>query len=179
MNGELVLCRHLSPTNVSFAFQTRANQSITNFGTTFKQGGRGDGPRLSCMNFVGLEFNYDNFNWKQAIFDEGIPKNYNKHIKVWPLLRGITLSTIWIERNDKVFNHQQRQETKFKHCIWDELIIYAKAAWEWVIKQIKINSFSAAAMLQGFDKMWGARNVLCRRNNLQISSGTGNENVGR
>jgi hypothetical protein len=51
---------------------------------------------------------------------------------------------------------------------WDELIMYAKTAWERVLKQIKISKFSAVSMLQGFDKTWGAKNVLCRRHNLHI-----------
>ena len=29
--------------------------------------------------------------------------------------------------------------------------MYAKATWEWVVKQVKINIFSAEALLQGFD----------------------------
>ena len=112
--------------------------------------------------------NYDSFNWKQTLFEEKIPKKFTKKIKVWHLLRGMTLWTIWIECNDKVFNHEQWHESKVKHMIWDELITYAKAAWEQVIKHIKISSFSATAMIQGFDQTWGARNVLCRRNNLHI-----------
>jgi hypothetical protein len=79
--------------------------------------------------------------------------------KIWHPLRGIALWIIWIERNDKVFNHEQWHESKVKHWIWDDLIVYVKAAWNRVIEQIKISSFSAAAMLQGFDKTWGARNV--------------------
>lgn len=63
-----------------------------------------------------------------------------------------------------MFNPKHWHESKVKHRIWGELIIYAKAAWERVLKQIKINIVSVAAMLQGFDKMWGARNVLCRTN---------------
>ena len=31
------------------------NQSSTNFGIAFKHGGHGDGPRSSCMSYVGLE----------------------------------------------------------------------------------------------------------------------------
>lgn len=79
------------------------------------------------------------------------------------------LWTIWIERNNKVFNHEEWHNSRVKHRIWDELIIYAKAAWERVIKQIKINNFSTMAMLQGFDQTWGVGNVLCRRNNLHIA----------
>ena len=51
--------------------------------------------------------NYDCFNGKQALFGERIPKKYSKKIPIWHLLRGITLWTIWIECNDKVFNQEQ------------------------------------------------------------------------
>ena len=51
-------------------------------------------------------------------------------IKLWHLLRGITFRTICIERNDKVFNHEQWHESKVKQRIWDELIIYAKVVWK-------------------------------------------------
>ena len=72
--------------------------------------------------------NYDNFHWKQAMFGERIRKKFCKQIKTWHLLRGITLWTIWIERNDKVFDREQCHESKVKRYIWDALIMYAKAA---------------------------------------------------
>jgi hypothetical protein len=72
--------------------------------------------------------NYDNFSRKQTIFGERIPKKYGKKSKIWHVLRKITLWSIWIERNDKVFNRRQWHESKVKQCIWDEFIIYAKAA---------------------------------------------------
>jgi hypothetical protein len=46
--------------------------------------------------------------------------------------------------------------------------MYAKAAWRRVIKLVNISSFSTMTLLEGFDKTWGARNVLCKRRNLQI-----------
>ena len=109
--------------------------------------------------------NYDCFNWKQGLFGERLPKKYSPKIKIWHLLRGITLQAIWIEQNDKVFNHKQWHETRVKHHIWDEHILYAKTAWERVLK---ISAFSAMGLLQGLDKTWGTRNVLCRRHNLHI-----------
>ena len=51
--------------------------------------------------------NYDNFIWKQTMFGERIPKKFGMMIKIWHLLRGITLWIIWIEGNDKVFNHEE------------------------------------------------------------------------
>ena len=112
--------------------------------------------------------NYDYFNWKQALFGEKLPKRYGKKIKIWHLLRGITLWTIWIERNDRVFNHVQWHEAKTKQIIWDGLLVYGKAAWNRVLETIKINKFSMVAMIQGFDQTWGARAVLCRRRNLRV-----------
>jgi len=58
-----------------------------------------------------------------------------KKILIWHLLRGITLWTIWIECNDKVFNHEQWHESNVKHRNWYGLIIYAKVAWQRVIEQ--------------------------------------------
>ena len=57
---------------------------------------------------------------------------------------------------------------KLKRLVWDGLIIYARAAWNRVLGIIKTNDFAKVAMLQGFDKTWGAREVLCRRRNLHI-----------
>ena len=78
------------------------------------------------------------------------------------------LWTIWIERNDKAFNHKQWHESKVKNGIWNALNIYTMAAWNQVIEQIKSSSFFVVAMLQGFDNSWGARAILCRRHNLHI-----------
>ena len=89
-------------------------------------------------------------------------------IKIWHLLRGIILWTIWIECNDKVFNHEHWHESKVKHWVWDELIFYAKATWNRVVRLIKISIFSTEALIKGFDKTWGARNALCRRHNMSI-----------
>ena len=146
------------------------NQSNTRSRTVFKLGGLGDGPHLSCMSSMGLELVIMTIliGSKHCSMKE-FPRNLVKKINIWHLLHGITLWTVWIERNDKVFNHEQWHEAKVKHRIWDELIIYTKATWERVIKHIKISSFSAVAMLQGSDQTWGARNVLCRKNNLHIT----------
>jgi hypothetical protein len=121
MNGGLASHRPQSLNNVCFASLTLASRSNINFGTVFKLGRRGDGPCSSSMNCVGVRTgNYDNFNWKQVLFREIIPKKYAKMIKVWHLvLRGNTLWTIWIERMTKCYNHEQWPESKVKQRIWD------------------------------------------------------------
>ena len=67
-----------------------------------------------------------------------------------------------------MFNQVEWHLSRVKHRIWDELIIYAKAAWKRVVEQIRISRFSATALLLAFDRTWGARNVLCKRHNMQI-----------
>ena len=54
MNGELLLHRHQSPSNVCFVFLILVSRSNANFGIAFKPGEHGDGPRSSCTNFVGF-----------------------------------------------------------------------------------------------------------------------------
>ena len=122
----------------------------------------GDGPHSSCMCFAGLEvavvivfIGNKLCSGKRSLRSLSVRSNMAPS-------PGITLWTIWIELNDKVFNREQRHESKVKHLIWDDLIMYAKAAWERAVKQIKISIFLAKAMLQGFDQTWGDRNVLCR-----------------
>ena len=110
----------------------------------------------------------DSFNWKQGIFGERIPFKFRKMTKIWHLLRGTTLWTIWVERNDKVFNQEQWHVSKMKAHIWNTLLMYAHMAWQRVLKLIKISRFSALALLQIFDRTWGARQVLCRKNRLAI-----------
>ena len=167
MSGGLALCRPQFPSKVFFCLPN-TSKSVKHKIWDCIEARRPWRWAVSIMReLCGVRTgNYDRFNWKQALIGERIPKKYGKKIKTWHLLRGITLWTIWIEHNDKVFNHEQWHESKVKHRNWDELIIYAKEAWNRVIEQIKISSFSAVAMLQGFDKTWGAGNVLCRRHNL-------------
>ena len=96
----------------------------------------------------------DSFNWKQSLFGERIPFKFRKVVKIWHFLRGTTLWTIWVERNDKVFNQEQWHESKMKSRIWDTLLMYAHTVWQRVLKLIKISRFSAVALLQNFDRTW-------------------------
>jgi hypothetical protein len=86
--------------------------------------------------------------------------------------------TIWIERNDKVFNHEQWHVSKVKHQIWDSLIFYAKVAWKRVVEQIKISSFSALAMLQALIGL-GELGMSFVEGTTCILNGTGKDNVAR
>ena len=59
--------------------------------------------------------NYDSFNWKQALFGERIPNKIAKKIMIWHLFRGMTLWTIWVEHNDKVFYQECWHESQINY----------------------------------------------------------------
>ena len=111
---------------------------------------------------------YDSFHRKQTLFWERDPKKFAYSIMVWHLLQGITLLTIWTKCNDWVFNQEQWHESKMKQVIWDDLIVYTKVAWARVVKLIEISIYSTE-LLKGIDDSWGARNVLCKQNQVQSS----------
>lgn len=62
---------------------------------------------------------------------------------------------IWIEQNDRVFNYEQWHESKIKHLIWDNLILYAKVAWDRVVKFVKISPYSAKPFSKALMKLGG------------------------
>ena len=54
-----------------------------------------------------------------------------------------------------MFNREQWHKFKVEPFIWDDLIMYAKASWERVVKQVKISIFLGEVVLQGFDQACG------------------------
>lgn len=57
---------------------------------------------------------------------------------------------------------------KIKHLIHDDLIMYAKVAWEQVIKFL-ISACFAKAPLKGFDEARGDKINICMRDKLKIT----------
>lgn len=44
------------------------------------------------------------FHWKEALFSHRIPRRFRPIEQVWSLLRGVVMWTLWLSRNDVVFN---------------------------------------------------------------------------
>lgn len=129
--GGLALHHILSSSNAFVASRTRVNRSNTSFGMAFRLEGHGGTPPLSCTNFVGAKtWNCDSCHWKHVFFGWRVPKKCVENIKIWHLLRGITLWTIWIEWYDDVFNQEQWHESKAEYHIGDDLIMYTMTTWE-------------------------------------------------
>ena len=71
------------------------------------------------------------FHWHHGIFGKSIMATLSKYSTIWLLLRGITLWTIWIERNDLTFNNYSRWDaSKVKQTILQGLLDYARITWE-------------------------------------------------
>ena len=63
-----------------------------------------------------------------------------------------------------------RSDTSF---VWYNLIMYAKVAWEGVIKYMKISTLLAHTLLHGFNQTWGAREFFVggiRSNQLELET---------
>jgi hypothetical protein len=54
-----------------------------------------------------MNLNWNMPDWKQSIFASRPPRRFSKIGRFWDLLRGITMWTIWLARNDQVFNQDR------------------------------------------------------------------------
>lgn len=79
----------------------------------------------------------------------------------------LTLWMIWIDA--MTFFLTKSNEFKVKYLTWNDLIMFAKVVLGRVVKYVKTSTFLAKALLEGFDQIWGARSVPCRRVNMEIT----------
>lgn len=91
-----------------------------------------------------------NFNWKQGLFNDKLPRRFRSVYKIWDLLRGVIVWTLWIARNDMVFNGNKWNQQKILHTIWLGLVDYSRLAWN----SLKVQP------IEVFCESWGRSNVL-------------------
>jgi hypothetical protein len=61
-------------------------------------------------------------------------KSRIKHLNpIWHLLQGIALWTIWVERNDLVFNQKQWSQHHVESFVWGHFLDYGGLAWKEVL----------------------------------------------
>jgi hypothetical protein len=138
-NGELAWLHNIHLQAMCFfASLTEVNRSNTNFEIEFKPEKLDSGLHLSCIKYVGLGLTTTIAFIRNKASLGKRPLRSCQNIKIWHLLCGITLWTIWIECNDRVSNQKQWHESKVKHLIWDDLIMYAKVAWERVVNLLRL-----------------------------------------
>lgn len=64
------------------------------------------------------------------IFGKKMPTSLSKTSRVWLLLRGITLWSIWLERDDLTFNSTRSVVENTQQVIWQCLLEYPRIAWD-------------------------------------------------
>jgi hypothetical protein len=123
---------------------------------------------LICL--IGVECNVGPaLSWDQAIFSTPPPRRFQKFARFWSLFRGVTLWSIWIARNDLVFNHIRWHHNKIMSTIWQGFIDYGRGDWNKTRAQIAKKPASAANVLARFDEKWGDYDVICTRNDMRVS----------
>ena len=144
------------------------NRLSTSVGIVSELGVLGGGPPSSCMNYTWLGSTIMKaFKGNKPSLLKGFLKSLPKRLRFDTSSLALRLWTIWIERNDRVFNLERWHKSKSKHLIWDNLISYAKVAWAKVVKYVKVSTYPTKALLKGFNQTWDNRHVLCRHDKLK------------
>lgn len=76
-------------------------------------------------------------NCMQTIFSARLPHRYKRVSYIWASLRGVVLWTLWISRNDAVFNGIMWTDEKLYQKIWFGVVDYGRVAWQKVLRQSK------------------------------------------
>jgi hypothetical protein len=107
------------------------------------------------------------FHWHHGIFGKKIPASFSNYSRIWLLLRGITLWTIWIERNDLTFNKTRWDASRVEQTIWRGLLDYARIAWRKALEDSKTEA-TYDDVLAKFHATWGNNNLLYCKSNSEI-----------
>jgi hypothetical protein len=108
-------------------------------------------------------------DWKQALFAHDPPWKFKKVSRLWLLLRGVTLWTIWTSRNHFVFNQSRWSHQHVTDLIWQGLNKYAQAVWSKCMRKIAKAPLSSKKILVQFNSQMGKANLLCSREDQRIA----------
>lgn len=75
-------------------------------------------------------------------------------LRIWLVLRGISLWTIWVERNNFTFKITRWDVEKTQKIIWQRLLEYSKLAWNIACKDVGMAAIYDDA-LRSYDKVVG------------------------
>jgi hypothetical protein len=89
--------------------------------------------RAVCLRFVSVRFSkgkgLHQYGYTSLrLFGDKLKGRLKHSSPIWHLLRGIVIWTIWIKRNDSVFNQKQWPHTRPKSRVWVHLMEYARTA---------------------------------------------------
>ena len=88
--------------------------------------------------------------------------------KFWSLLRGVTLWTLWIVRNDQVFNQCRWLQAKIEQIIRQGLVDYGSGDWIKTFAKITKNPSTAETVLARFDESWTSYESICNLQGMKV-----------
>lgn len=106
---------------------------------------------------------------KHAIFADKAPRRFRTISRIWMLARGTILWTLWIARNDCVFNQSNRDSNRIRGTIWKGLSDYARSAWIRARISIRKSPQLTTQEYEKFDLSWDRHQILCARQGDHIS----------
>jgi hypothetical protein len=107
--------------------------------------------------------------WEQALFFARSPRSFQSTERFWSLLRGVTLWTLWVARNEEVFNQYSWHRTKIELIIWQGLVDYGRGDWAKAVALIRKDLDKSEKALVRFDEDWGQYETICKREGMRVT----------
>lgn len=102
------------------------------------------------------------------IFGKKITYSLTKLGGIWLLSQGVTLWTIWVERNDITFSNNNMWDfKKTKQAIWQSLFEYVRIAWDMARKDVE-KAIVYDDVFGNYDKPWGGSGLLYTKTTLGL-----------
>jgi hypothetical protein len=109
------------------------------------------------------------FNTKQSVyFAANTPRSFQERSKFWLLMRGVILWSLWIARNDLVFNHVRWFKYKIEQIIWQGFTNYGRGDWVKTLDRITKKPSTAEKALAKFDDTWACHESICSRQGMRV-----------
>lgn len=89
-------------------------------------------------------------SWKQGIFSHRIPRKFDSVKRIWMEIRTAVLWSLWLERNDVVFNNTRWTEERMRQHVWSEILDYGRVEWDRIKVKRKTDDTAAALMTDLF-----------------------------
>jgi hypothetical protein len=90
-------------------------------------------------------------------------------MRFWSMLRGVTLWTLWIARNDKVFHRINWPRAKIEFVIRQGLVDYGRGDWAKTVALITKDPSASAKALTRFDEAWGCYESIGQWEGMKVS----------
>jgi hypothetical protein len=82
-------------------------------------------------------------NLEHCVFGKRLPTIFHKLKEVWKCLYELVMWSIWIDRNNQVFNKKRLSDYKVKELIWLGILEYARIEQGKMLRFIQLCSLEA------------------------------------